>query len=283
MHGEEGKDKGGTVKWGEMMQEKIVLSENGVIHYWTGGCSEKEADCIVFVHGMLADHTMFSEQIKFFSKQYKIIAIDVPLHGKSRRYEDFTFERVAKEIKKILDTERVLKAIFIGQSMGGYICQQFALLFSDNVKAFISVDSHPFGHNYYHKWERKILSRAGHWTGLLPYQLFVQFIARNVSETKETFLKTVDFAAQYSRKELIGVIDHVLKEFVKQKNPVSFTFPVLLIVGANEITGFIKKYNFEWARREGYPISIINQAAHNVNMDNVNEFNAVVDAFLKQI
>ncbi len=40
------------------MQHKKILTQGGMVHYWISR-KENAADCIVFTHGVTADHTMF--------------------------------------------------------------------------------------------------------------------------------------------------------------------------------------------------------------------------------
>lgn len=135
------------------IEKKYIQSEQGIVYYWIGGNQSENANCIVFTHGMTADHTMFDKQVEYFSKEYKIITWDVPLNGESRPYEGFSYNTVANELKRILDEEKVERAILIGQSMGGYICQEFAIQYPEKVRAFVAADTNPFGHYYYSKWE----------------------------------------------------------------------------------------------------------------------------------
>jgi pimeloyl-ACP methyl ester carboxylesterase len=60
-----------------------------------------------------------------------------------------------------LQAEEIDKAILVGQSMGGYACQQFVIQYPEKVEAFIAVDTNPFGHYYYSKWESYILTKSG--------------------------------------------------------------------------------------------------------------------------
>ena len=57
--------------------------------------------------------------------------------------------------------------------------------------------------------------------------------------------------------------------------------PVLLILGEKDKTGKVAQYNKEWARQTGYPLEIINDAAHNVNVDKPDEVNALIHPAVK--
>ena len=80
------------------MEKKNIKSQYGTVYYWIGGNQSKDSECIIFIHGMTADHTMFDKQVEYFKKEYKIITWDIPLHGESRPYEYFSYYNVVEEI-----------------------------------------------------------------------------------------------------------------------------------------------------------------------------------------
>lgn len=57
--------------------------------------------------------------------------------------------------------------------------------------------------------------------------------------------------------------------------------PVLLIVGEKDRTGKVKSYNKEWAKRTGFPLVWIQNAAHNSNVDNPHMVNSSIMTFLQ--
>lgn len=58
--------------------------------------------------------------------------------------------------------------------------------------------------------------------------------------------------------------------------------PVLLILGEKDKTGKVAQYNKAWAKRTGYPLKLINGAAHNANMDKPNEVNDCIHDFFSE-
>jgi pimeloyl-ACP methyl ester carboxylesterase len=142
------------------MEHKSVKSERGTTHYWINKNTNENAKCIVFTHGLTANHMMFDKQVEFFSNEYTVITWDVPLHGDSRPYTDFSYENTADELKAILDTERIEKAVLVGMSMGGYPCQEFAIRYPGRVIAFIALDTTPLGLCYYSALDRWILKKV---------------------------------------------------------------------------------------------------------------------------
>lgn len=94
---------------------------------------------------------MFEEQVDYFVKDYNILLWDAPAHGKSRPFQQFDYDKAAKAIKQILGAENISDAVFVGQSMGGFITQAVIKRFPELVTAFVSIDSTPYGEEYYSK------------------------------------------------------------------------------------------------------------------------------------
>ncbi|MEY8424789.1 alpha/beta hydrolase [Lachnospiraceae bacterium 38-14] len=101
------------------MQHKTTLAQGGTVHYWIAR-NDNVSDCIVFTHGVTADHTMFEKQIPYFSGNYTIILWDVPMHGLSKPYQKFTYQDTAEILHSILQKENIQKTFLVGMSMGGY-------------------------------------------------------------------------------------------------------------------------------------------------------------------
>ncbi len=145
------------------MQHKRIMAQGGTVHYWISR-KENIADCIVFTHGLTADHTMFEKQVSYFSHNYTIILWDVPMHGLSRPYHGFSYQDTAEILHGILQQENIEKVFLVGMSMGGYPSQHFASIYSHMVKGFVALDTTPLGLGYYSKsdlwWLRQAVPMA---------------------------------------------------------------------------------------------------------------------------
>ncbi len=51
------------------MERKTIESKRGSVYYWIGGNQSADSRCIVFNHGMTADHTMFDKQVELFKNK----------------------------------------------------------------------------------------------------------------------------------------------------------------------------------------------------------------------
>jgi len=265
------------------MEKKIIHTENGDLYYWVGGNQSIDARCIVFVHGMTADHSMFDKQVDHFSNEFKIITLDLPLHGKSRYYMNFTFSNITDVLKNILTLENISKVILVGQSLGGYVCQEFGVRYPEKVKGFVGIDTTPFGHYYYSNWERFILSKIGLLSSMFPYKTLIKSISKGATRTDYAFNNMYSSVSKLSKDEIINIMNIAYKELLKRTETVNFNFPVLLVIGEKDNTGNVKKYNKKWSTQSGYQLVVISDAAHNSNVDNYNDFNNVLSGFLSRL
>jgi len=59
--------------------------------------------------------------------------------------------------------------------------------------------------------------------------------------------------------------------------------PVLILVGEQDKTGKVKQYCNAWHRNTGYPLHVIERAAHNSNIDNYKQVNMEIEKFINAL
>ena len=262
-------------------EHKKIESKNGYVHYWISRNSNPNAKCILFTHGLTADHSMFEKQVEYFEADYTVITWDVPLHGLSRPYQNFSYENTAEELKTILNIENIKKVILLGMSMGGYPSQEFAHRYPENVDRMIMLDTTPFGCKYYSKSDLWWLKRVAPLAKCFTEKMLKESMAKSVSKTDYSYKKMIEMLTPLSRAEIIEQMDIAYGKFTKENKDVQFACPVLLLIGDNDTTGKVKQYNEAWARETGYPLHVISQAAHFSNGDNPKQVNQEIECFIQ--
>lgn len=117
---------------------KWAEGPSGKIHYKSWG---KGSDALVFVHGWTCDMTYFAEQIPHFAKSGRVIAIDLPGHGKSDAREiDYTQPLFAESIARVLDRAKVKRAVIVGHSMGTPVARQFYRMYPKRTLGIVALD-----------------------------------------------------------------------------------------------------------------------------------------------
>ncbi len=262
------------------MEHKQLKSKNGNIHYWIKKNENLSAKRIVFTHGLTANHTMFEKQIEYFSQQYTVITWDVPLHGLSRPYNNFSYKKVATELKDILEQENINEVVLVGMSMGGYPSQMFAHLYPEMVKGFVALDTTPFGTRYYSKSDLWWLSKVEPMAKWFRDNMLRKSMAKSVSATKYSYDTMIKMLEPLSKMQIIQQMGIAYGQFAIENQDIQLGCKTLILLGDLDKTGKVKKYCEDWAKHTGFPLHIIKNAAHFSNGDNPKQVNKEIEDFI---
>lgn len=267
----------------EKMARHWLDTSRGRVAYWISRPEEEPARCLVFLHGLTADHTLFERQLPAFREKHTIVVWDAPGHGISRPYQDFSYANCVGDLKAILDREQIDSCVMIGQSMGGYLVQSFLLRWPERVEGFVAIDSCPYGEQYYSKSDRWWLKQVGWMCGLFPHKLLVECVASSCTKTKYARQNMRQALSVYSKRELCDLMGAGYREFLKENQDMAISCPVLALVGDSDRTGKVLQYNRMWIDHEGIALKIIPYAAHNSNADNPEMVNWAIQRFLDEL
>ncbi|HEV7816994.1 MAG TPA: alpha/beta hydrolase [Janthinobacterium sp.] len=95
---------------------------------YTGGKAFDGAQpTAVFIHGAQNDHSVWALQSRYFAHHgFKVLAVDLPGHGRSKGAAKTTVEALAAWLLALLDAAGVRQALLIGHSMGSLVALQAA-------------------------------------------------------------------------------------------------------------------------------------------------------------
>ena len=103
---------------------------NGIkIHYVEAG--EEDNPLMVFVHGFPEFWFVWRHQLKYFKKNYRVIALDNRGYNDSEKpegIENYSIKLLVDDIKTLVEGLGVSKFNLIGHDWGGAICWTFAAL-----------------------------------------------------------------------------------------------------------------------------------------------------------
>jgi pimeloyl-ACP methyl ester carboxylesterase len=111
------------------MKLDVAAASGPVAGYaYTGGQPlDPRRPCVVFVHGALHDHSVWTLLARWFANHgHAAIAVDLPGHGRSAGAPLATVEALADWLLAFLDTAGVERAAFVGHSMGSLIALEAA-------------------------------------------------------------------------------------------------------------------------------------------------------------
>jgi pimeloyl-ACP methyl ester carboxylesterase len=237
-----------------------------------------EGKPLILVHGAGGASTYWFNQLSGLSSELRVIAIDLPGHGKSEPLKGKpTFEQYAKHVDEFIKEMKLSKVVLLGHSMGGLIAQQIALNHQEILEKLIIVDS---GAKFPGRpMARSFRRGASIDVNAIASSLFSQKTLRKTDAT--SLMKQItqgmapDFALNVLMRdfELTGTPD-----FTGRLKAISV--PCLIVHGADDIlpTSFA---SYLHENIKGSKLEIIPDAGHMVMMEKPDEFNNAIMRFIK--
>ena len=237
---------------------------------------------LVLVHGFLGSSDMWSPQIKFFKDNFRVIVPALPGFGKSNTIDSCnTIECMARAILRLLDKKKIKNFNLLGHSMGGMIVQEITKIAGEKILKLICYGTGPKG-NIPGRFEtidqsRKKLKIDG-------LEVTANRIAKTwfVKEEKAKYFYLCDEAGKQTSIEATdnGLI--AMKNWNGVENLRNIKNETLIVWGNQD-----KAYNFNQVEtlKNHIPnsdLKIIDGCSHNVHLEKPDEFNAIVEDFLKR-
>lgn len=263
----------------ESVEEHKALQIDGCeIHYYLSGKQSEKS--IVFLHPAFSDHRAFDQQIDFFSKDYKVISIDLIGHGlsKANKSKD-KIDTSPEHILKILESEGIEETNLVGVSVGSLIAQYFALKYPSRVKSLTALG----GYNINRESKEIEKFQRNSNLGLIFRAVFSisAFRKKAASLTCKSKIGQAIFyetTSHHERKSFMVMSG--LQNVVKNRGSIKTDYPTLIMVGEFDIE-LAKKMTKKWCSDlENYEYYLIENAGHCANIDRPHIFNKKVKEFI---
>ena len=118
----------------------IVPSKDGTpISYEIYGLGEPS---LVFVHGWSCDARYWRAQLPHFSKNHRVVVLDLAGHGHSgSTRSQYTMKSFGEDVQAVTEATDSRRIILIGHSMGGSVIAEAARLIPNRVIGLIGIDT----------------------------------------------------------------------------------------------------------------------------------------------
>ncbi len=117
----------------------VIKRDHAVISYTDSG---GDGATLLFVHGLNIDKSYWSEQVRYFSPDYRVVTIDLPGHGQSGKDRPhWTLRGYAGDVYTVIKKLDLKNVILIGHSMAGDINLMAATYRPKNIAGFIGIDN----------------------------------------------------------------------------------------------------------------------------------------------
>ncbi|QLG45847.1 alpha/beta fold hydrolase [Costertonia aggregata] len=103
--------------------------------------NEKGNTTLLFLHGAFINKEYWNAQLSYFSKNYRVIAVDLPGHGKStHNIKDWTGPRFGKDISKFIQELALQNVIIIGHSFGSDVMLETVTINDTDIIGLVEID-----------------------------------------------------------------------------------------------------------------------------------------------
>lgn len=104
-----------------------------MLNFEIKGTSE---NVLVLLHGFMENIFIWDEMENELLKNFKLLKIDLPGHGKSENYSKIhTMKMMAEKVNEVTEFLDLKKIHLLGHSMGGYVSLAFAEEFPEKLKS----------------------------------------------------------------------------------------------------------------------------------------------------
>jgi 3-oxoadipate enol-lactonase len=255
---------------------------NNLVFFTDSG--PKEANAIVFIHGMGLDHSIWKTQIDFFSKDFRIICYDIRGHGNSGTGDgQYSIDLFVDDLVSLLDHLNIPQAILCGLSMGGYIALRTFDLFPERVKGLILCEtkSHSDSNSEKTKRFRQIKELKASGTTLFASERAASLFNREAfSNNPELVSEIRNILESNSIAALCGTLLALASRVDTGECLKKINVPTLILAGENDDKSLPLDGQYLNHFIAGSKLEIISGAGRLSNMEKSDDFNNILAQFL---
>lgn len=194
---------------------------------------------LILLHGYLESLDIWKEFIPGMTKDFRVIAIDLPGHGHSKLLAPVaSMELMADAIVEVMETLQIEKACVVGHSMGGYAALAMLENHPNRVQGLCLFHSHARSDSpeVVEKRKREIrIVEAGQKHLLVQQNIPNMFAPQNL-EAFEREVKITRMIARQTRSEgVIGAIRGLMQRPDRSTILKNASVPCLQIIGKHDL------------------------------------------------
>lgn len=119
--------------------KSCAAADGTTIVYSASGSGEPG---LIFIHGGLANRHFWDGELRTFADRYRVVAPDLAGHGDSgANRSKWGVPEFGEDIRSVIEGERLRSVILFGNSLGGPVAIEVALLLPDVVVGVVGVDT----------------------------------------------------------------------------------------------------------------------------------------------
>ena len=247
---------------------------------------ENNGPPLIFVHAFPLCHRMWDKQAEYFKKNYRVVLYDNRGLGYSTEIDSWQYmmENLGEDLLSVMDFLKIDKANVCGLSMGGYITLRALTKSPERFSSVILADTRAEKDD-----DKGLIGRAN---------MFNEVRKDGIDKLIKEFPEKLLGIESYKNDELRGFIEEMISwqspegicgaliamatrtttiDDLRQLN-----IPAQIIVGSED---GLTPLAFSEKMQEAIPdskLNVILDAGHMTNMEKPDEFNSIIENFLKK-
>ena len=254
-------------------ESRFTMLEGARVHYVNYG---KGSEALILIHGWTMNEDNWRDQATEFAKRNRVIAIDLPGHGKSDKPQvTYSMDLFARAIAAVMHDAKVKRAVLVGHSMGTPIARQFYRKYPKKTLAIVIVDGplRPFG-------EKQMMDaltasfRAPNYKDAMG-QMFAAMFGPNLSAEAQGRIQASRLSTpQYV---LVSAWEGMVDPSIWGEDKIDV--PVLAIMANNPFFGADLEQRYRGIA-PNMDFRLVDSVGHFIMMERPKQFNEAVVAFL---
>ena len=237
---------------------------------------------LVLVHGFLGSSEMWTLQTDFFKRSFRVLAPALPGFGKSNKVNSCnSIEGMAKSILASLEKKKIKRFYLLGHSMGGMIVQEMVKLAGEKIIKLVCYGTGPRG-NIPGRFETIDVSREKLKTNGLDNTAYRIAKTWFIEGNKSKYFYLCEEAGKQTSLEAADNGLVAMKNWNGVTNLKNIKIETLIVWGDQD-----KAYNFNQVKtlNDNIPnsdLKVMKGCSHNAHLEKPDEFNTIVEEFLKK-
>lgn len=259
----------------------IVTINNIEFHVEFDG--PEDAPVVILSHSLATNLKAWDRTVPALSKDFRVLRYSMRGHGKTSAPErPYSLSGLASDIAAIMDHFNIAKAHLVGLSIGGMIAQTFAIEHAERLNKLVvssSLCELPDGGEAL--WAERIRDAEKAGVEALVEPTIDRWF---VDETKSSDPELLDFTRSLIREMdlegYLGCCHGISKLALKERLP-QVKAETLVIVGEGDMGTPVAASEVIAGGIPGAKFTVIEQASHQVALEQPDAFNSAILSFLK--
>jgi len=248
----------------------VIIKEEGDFSYIEQG----EGQPLVFLHGLFGALSNFKDVLDHFSKTHRVLIPMLPIY--TLPVLDTNVKRLSKFLKSFLEFKGINKPILLGNSLGGHVALVYVANNPGSVEKLVLTGSSGLYEN----------AMGGGFPRREDYNFIKAKVAETFYDPKHADKALVDecFEIVNNKGKLIRILS-LAKSAIRHnmaKELPGFNLPVCLIWGKNDTITPPEVANEFHSLLPNSELHWIDQCGHAPMMEQPEQFNGILDNWLKK-